>query len=177
MESEEANVPFDDNHIDKGENSHLNELLEDAIGKEMKTVRVVTLENDLAQKDIIKSYMENEYGQVISGQYSEYASGSGETEEEVTMTNIKSIMVTANVKSTDENDNKYRMKEVNKDLRLHQLEEFTSKISESDMEMVEIQEEEKDSFNRHSETKKTSHDIVCYCFLPIVILLPCILLS
>ena len=65
-------------------------------------MRDVTLENDLAQKDIIKSYMENEYGQVISGQYSEYASGSGETEEELTMTNIKSIMVTANVKSTDE---------------------------------------------------------------------------
>ena len=65
--------------------------------------------------------MENEYGQVISGQYSEYASGSGETDEEVT--NIKSIIVTVNVKSTD------RMKEVNKYLRLHQPEEFTSKIS------------------------------------------------
>ena len=85
--------------------------------------------------------------------------------------------MTVNVKRTDENDNKFTMKEVNKDLRLHQLEEFTSKISESDMEMVEIQEEEKDSFNRHSETKKTSHDIVFYCFLTIGILLPCTLLS
>ena len=116
---------------------------------------------------MIHTYMEDGNGEVISG--------SGDTEEEVT--NIKSIMVTVNMKRTDENDNKFTMKEVNKDLRLHQIEEFTSKISESDMEMVVIQEEEKDLFDRHSGTKKTSHDIVFYCFLTILILLPCILLS
>ena len=54
--------------------------------------------------------MEDENGQVISGDYSEYSdtgeaseqseSGSGDTEEEVT--NIKCITVTVHVKSADE---------------------------------------------------------------------------
>jgi hypothetical protein len=89
-------------------------------------------------------------------------SGSWDTEEEVTK--IKSILVTVNVKSTDENDNKFKM-------------EFSSKISESDREIAEMQDEERDLFDRDSRTLRTSHDIVFYCLLTIVILLPCILLS
>ena len=73
------------------------------MGKEMKAVRNSTLEDGFHQKYIIDKYMEDENGEDISGEYSEYSdasqqtdSGSGDTEEEVT--NIRSIVVTVNVK-------------------------------------------------------------------------------
>ena len=171
MDSEEVNVTVDDNHID--EISHLNDLLRDAMGEEMSTEGVSSLEDGFDQKDIIDKSMEDENGEVISGEYSEYSasgdaseqaeSGSGDADEEVSK--IKSIMVTVNVKSTDENYNKYTMKEDNKNLRLQQLEEFSSMITESDRKMVEIQDEEKDLNDRHNRTQRTSHDIVFYCVL------------
>ena len=115
MDSEEVNVTVDDNHID--EISHLNDLLRYAKGEEMSTEAVSSLEDGFDQKDIIDKSMEDENGEVISGEYSEYSdasqhsdSGSGDTEEEVT--NIKSIIVTVNVKSTDENYNKFKWKKL-----------------------------------------------------------------
>ena len=115
--------------------------------------------------------MEDKNGKVISGDYSEYSdtgnaseqavSGSGDTEEEVT--NIKIIMVTVNVKRTDEKYNSCTVEEDNKDLILQQLDKFSSKITESDRERVEIQDEEKDLNDRHNRTQRTSHDIVFYC--------------
>ena len=69
------------------------------------------------------------------------------------------------------------MEEVNTDLRLLQLEEFSSKIPKSDREGEISQNEEKDLFDTHSRTQRNNHDIVFYYFLTIVILLLCILLS
>ena len=86
-------------------------------------------------------------------------------------------MVTVHVKRAYENDNKSRMEEVNKDLRLEHLEEFSSKITKSERERVEMQDEERDLFDRHTRIDRANHNIVFYCFLTIVILLPCILLS
>ena len=98
----------------------INDLLRDAMGEEMSTEGVSSLEDGFDQKDIIDKSMEDENGEVISGEYSEYSdsgdaseqaeSGSGDTEEEVN--NIKSIMVTVNVKSTDENYNKFKWKKL-----------------------------------------------------------------
>ena len=87
VDREEVNVTVNDNHI-----YHLNDLLQDAMGEEMSTVRLSTLEDGFHQKDNIDKYMEDE-------------NGSEDTEEEVT--NIKSIVVTVNVKRTDENYNKF----------------------------------------------------------------------
>ena len=54
------------------------------------------------------------------------------------------------------------MEKVNKDLRLQHLEKFSSKITESDRERVEKQDEEKDLFDRHTGIDKANHDILFY---------------
>ena len=54
-----STVKIEDNHID--------ELLQDAMGKEMSTGRVLTLVDSVDQKDMIKNYLED--GGVISCDY------------------------------------------------------------------------------------------------------------
>ena len=97
-----------------------------------------------------------------SGDASEHAESGTEVSEKG-VTNIKTNILTVNVRSTDENDKRHAIEEVNTDLEI--------------MEKVKIHDEERDLFDRQTGIDRANHDIVFYCFLTIVILLPCILLS
>ena len=111
-ESEEVNFTVDDNHID--DFSQGNELLQD-VEKDISTARSSTLEDGIHQKDIIEKYMGDKDGEVISCDQSEHSdsgdaskqaeSESEDAEEEVT--NIQSIILTADVTNAEENDRKF----------------------------------------------------------------------